>query len=54
MDMVLEDIVLLSSVRLLADVTELMQQQVGIEKSIKLEMLAHSLAKVITELEDEP
>lgn len=51
MDMILEDIVLLSSVQLLKDVTELMQEQVGIEKSIKLEMLAHSLAKVITELE---
>ena len=51
MDMVLEDIVLLSSVQLLSDVTELMQEQISIEKSVKLEMLAHSLAKVIIALE---
>lgn len=51
MDMVLEDIVLLSSVQLLKDVTELMQEQISFEKSIKLEMLAHSLATVVTELE---
>lgn len=52
MDIVFEDIVLLSSVQLLKDVTELMQERVGIEKSINLEMLAHSLATVVTELED--
>ena len=52
MDMVLEDIVLLSSVQLLSDVTELMQEQISIEKSIKLEVLAHSLAKAINALED--
>ena len=47
----LEDVVLLSSVELLSDVTELLQEQYGTNKSIKLEVLAHSLAKVITELE---
>jgi hypothetical protein len=52
MDMVLEDIVLLSSVQLLKDVTELIQEQYGTNKSIKLEMLALSLARVVTELED--
>ena len=52
MDMILEDIVLLSSVHLLKDVTELMQEQTSVENSGVLEMLAHSLAKVITELED--
>ncbi len=51
MDRVLEDIVLLSSVQLLKDVTELMQEQYGTNKSIKLEMLAISLARVVTELE---
>jgi len=51
MDMVLEDIVLLSSVQLLKDVTELLQEQYGTNKSIKLEMLALSLARVVTELE---
>ena len=48
----LEDVVLLSSVQLLKDVTELMQEQYGTNKSIKLEMLALSLARVVTELED--
>lgn len=47
----LEDVVLLSSVQLLKDVTELMQEQYGTNKSIKLEMLALSLARVVTELE---
>ena len=51
MDRVLEDIVLLSSVQLLKDVTELIQEQYGTNKSIKLEMLAISLARVVTELE---
>ena len=51
MDMVLEDIVLLSSVQLLKDVTELMQEPTSFEKSGVLEVLAHSLAKTITELE---
>lgn len=51
MDMVLEDIVLLSSVQLLKDVTEMMQEQFGTERNVKLEMLAYYLAKVITELE---
>jgi len=51
MGRVLEDIVLLSSVQLLKDVTELMQEQISIERSIKLEVLAHSLARVVTELE---
>lgn len=52
MDIVLEDIVHISAVQLLKDVTELMQEQISFEKSVKLEMLAHSLATVVTELED--
>ena len=51
MDMVLEDVVLISAVQLLSDVTELMQEQVSVEKSVKLEVLAHSLAKAINALE---
>lgn len=51
MDMILEDIVLLSSVQLLSDVTKLMQEQTSVEKSGVLEMLAHSLAKTINLLE---
>lgn len=52
MGRILEDIVLLSSVQLLKDVTELMQEQISLEKSVKLEMLAYSLAKAINTLED--
>lgn len=47
----LEDVVLLSSVELLSDVTELMQELASVEKSGVLEMLAHSLAKAINLLE---
>ena len=47
----LEDVVLLSSVELLSDVTELMQEQFVTERNVKLGMLAYYLARVITELE---
>lgn len=53
MDMVLEDIVLLSSVQLLSDVTELMQEQISVEKSVKLDKLALSLAEVVEVLNEE-
>lgn len=48
----LEDVVLLSSVQLLEDVTELMQEPTSVEKSGVLGVLAHSLAKAINTLED--
>lgn len=51
MDMVLEDVVLTSAVQLLSDVTKLMQEQASVEKSGVLEMLALSLARVVSELE---
>ena len=51
MDMVLEDVVHISAVQLLSDVTELMQEQNSVEKSGVLEMLALSLAKTINLLE---
>ena len=51
MDMVLEDVIHISAVQLLKDVTELMQEQISFEKSGVLEMLAHSLAKTINLLE---
>jgi len=51
MGRVLEDVIHISAVQLLKDVTELMQEQISFEKSVKLEMLAHSLATVVTELE---
>jgi len=52
MDMVLEDIVHISAVQLLSDVTKLMQEQTSVDESGVLEVLAHSLAKAINTLED--
>ena len=51
MDMVLEDVIHISAVQLLSDVTKLMQEQASVEKSGVLEMLALSLAKAINLLE---
>lgn len=51
MDMVLEDIVHISAVQLLSDVTKLMQEQFGTERNVKLEMLAYYLSNTINLLE---
>ena len=53
MDMVLEDVVLISAVQLLSDVTKLMQEQTSVEKSVKLDKMALSLAEVVEVLNEE-